>query len=157
MSLSYNALTLNHTPQKFNGEILSWQDGKYILADGIFTEVLSKKGNIYTVKKINNEKVFYLATNGKNIHAHGDTIVAAKEDLRFKKISEKLKHTPITPNTIINMSYYRVITGACNEGMSQWMAENKISKESMTAKELLPILRKTQAYGFEKFEKLITF
>jgi hypothetical protein len=37
------------------------------------------------------------------------------------------------------------------------MKENKIKVEEIKAGELLPILKKSGAYGVEKFQKLITF
>jgi hypothetical protein len=141
---------------KLGNKILSWQNGKYIKADGIFTEVLSKKGNIYTVKKINDAKIFYLVTNG-NYHAHGYTIAQAKEDLRLKKISEKLKKEPIKEDTIITIQYYRIVTGACQSGVDNWIKENNITKTEYKAKELLPLLEKTNAYGLERFKSLIKF
>ena len=137
-------------------KLLSWKDGKYISADGLFTEVISKKGNVYKVKKINSDKELFLVTNG-TMHSHGETIAKAKEDFRFKILSEKLKKEPITEDTIITDNYYRLVTGACELGVKQWREQNKITIESITAKELVPILEKTNAYGFEKFKQLISF
>ncbi len=34
-------------------KLLFWKDGQYVKADGIFTEVISKKGNLYKVKQEN--------------------------------------------------------------------------------------------------------
>ncbi len=136
--------------------LLVWQEGKYVKADGIFTEVINKKGNIYKVKKVHSQKEFYLVTDGKT-HAHGDTLQKAKEDFRFKLMSEKLKNEPIKKDTIITINYYRLITGACEMGVKNWMQQNKIKKESYKASELLPLLEKTNAYGLDRFKKLITF
>ena len=142
---------------KFENQILSWENGKYILCDGIFTEVLSKKKGAFFVKKIGSKEKFYIATDGKNIHAHGNTLKKATEDLQFKLISEKLKNEPINKDTIITINYYRLITGACELGVKSWIEQNNISQEEFKASELLPILEKTKAYGVERFKKLITF
>jgi hypothetical protein len=54
----------------------------------LFTEVISKKGTTYKVKKIHSDKEFYLVTNGE-FHAHGDTPEKAKED--FNKTTPNLE------------------------------------------------------------------
>jgi len=136
--------------------LLQWEGGKYILVDGIFTEVTNKYGKLYHIKKIGSKQETYLYGYGK-MFAHGETIEKAKEDYNFKKISEKLKHQLIKENTVINIRYYRLITGACEMGVRDWMQRNNIASESIKAKELLPLLRKTNAYGLERFEKLIKF
>ena len=74
--------------------LFSWENGKYIKVDGIFTEVINKKGNVWKVKKLNSDKEFYLITDGER-YAHGDTIKEAKKDLIFKignRTKEDYKH-----------------------------------------------------------------
>ncbi len=127
---------------------------KYVLADGMFTKILSKKGNIYRVKKIEDPKEFYLIVDGVT-SAHGDTIKKAKEDLDYKVKSESLKNNPVLADEIITIQRYRAITGACEAGVKAWMQQNNASE--MPAKDLLPILEKTNAYGYQKFLKLINF
>jgi len=129
----------------------------YVSADGILTEVINKKGNTYTVRNVGKKVNGYLVTDGKFTHAHGETLAKAKEDFRFKQISEKLKKDPITKDTVITIQYYRIVTGACESGVKNWMEQNNIKKESYKASELLPILEKTNAYGLEWFKSLITF
>jgi hypothetical protein len=147
-------------------KILSWQNGKYIKADGIFTEVIHRRGNVYKVKRMNDAKESYLVTNGE-FNAHGDTIKSAQSDLNFKIMAEKLKSEPIAPDTELTVMYYRTLTGACDAGCREWMQSNQIPYtieagktveiNPMTARELLPILEKTKPYGFEKFKELLTF
>ena len=136
-------------------DLVIWD--KFIKADGIFTEIVHKRGNVYKVKKINSNKEFYLVTDGKFTHSHGDSLKIAKEDFEFKLVSEKLKNEPIKKDTIIDIKYYRAITGACKKGVEMWLKENSIQKQSYTAEELLPILEKTNAYGLNKFKSLIKF
>ena len=142
---------------KKTNPILSWQNGKYIKVDDVFTEVIQKRGNIYKVKKIGSDKVIYLVGDGSKYFAHGENLKKAKEDLQFKIIAEKLKNDPILPNTIITVQYYRIITGACETGVKMWMQDNGIEKESYKASELLPLLEKTNAYGLERFKSLVQF
>jgi hypothetical protein len=89
--------------------------------------------------------------------AHGNTVKQAVGDLQFKIIAEKLKKDPINKNTIITIRHYRLITGACELGVRDWMAKNGITKEKIKASELLPLLEKTNAYGLDAFRKLVTF
>jgi hypothetical protein len=137
-------------------KLLFWQNGKYVSADRMLTEVVSKKGNIYKVKKIHSTKEFYLVTDGTT-HAHGDTIKKAQEDFNFKIISEKLKKDPIKADTMISVNYYRVVTGACELGCKDFIQKNNLTKEEYRADELLPILEKNNAYGLERFKKLVSF
>ena len=146
--------------QKVNRKItihnLTWQDCKYIKVDGIFSEVLSNRGNVYKIKGIGSDKIYWVVVKG-NYSAHGDTLRQAKEDLQFKIIAEKLKNEPIKADTIIDLKYYRLITGACETGCNQWIEQNNITKQEFRADELLPLLRKHNAYGLDRFKKLITF
>ena len=89
--------------------------------------------------------------------AHGETVKKAIQDVQFKAIAEKLKNEPIKADTVISVQYYRTVTGACEMGCKSWMNQNGISVEEMTAAELLPLLKKTSAYGYEKIKSLITF
>ena len=118
--------------------------------------MLNKRGNVYRVRKLHSTKEFYLVTDGET-HAHGDTLKKAKEDFEFKLISEKIKNEPILADTLININYYRTVTGACEMGVKSWMQQNNMTKESYKAKDLLPILKKTNAYGYEKFKQLVNF
>ena len=139
----------------------------YIVADGkaflIESQKTSKGITIYSgfnIKGVKNCKItkhdtIYLASKD-NFFAHGETVKKAVEDLQFKIVSEKLNNEPIKKDTVLTIKYYRLLTGACELGVKQWMSENKID-EGIKASELLPILIKTNAYGLEKFKKLITF
>ena len=88
--------------------------------------------------------------------AHGETIKKAISDVQFKIISEKLKKEPIKKDTIIDIKYYRLITGSCEIGVKSFIDSHGL-KESYRADELLPILEKQNAYGLDKFKSLIIF
>jgi len=112
---------------------------------------------------VHSTKEFYLVTDGKT-HAHGETLQKAKEDFRFKLIAEKLKSEPILEDTIITIKHYRLLTGACELGVNSWMQSQFNEKEraiiiekGIKAKELLPILVKSNAYGIDRFKKLVKF
>ena len=170
-SLSLRGLSSKTTKLKSpivtsKNKLLFWKYGKYVSADGILTEVVSKKGNIYKVRKLHSPKEFYIITDGTT-HAHGDSIKSAKEDLRFKLIAEKLKKDPINADTELTVMHYRTITGACDIGCRDFMTRNNIEFKvendktveinPIKAKELMPLLEKNNSYGLERFRSLITF
>jgi hypothetical protein len=150
------------------------QDG-YCFFDGILTKVKS-----VTVKKeitIYTTSIGFVAQKGK-FTAHGNTVKKAIQDLEFKIISEKLKKEPIKKDTKFTVNYYRMLTGACDEGVRSFMQSNNISyailnkgtdKEetilvdenqvecTINAVELFKILEKSKPYGFEKFKQLCKF
>jgi len=97
----------------------------------------------------------YVAESGK-FYAHGKSMKKAVEDLHFKLISKKLKNEPINKDTVIDIKYYRLVTGACEFGVKSFIKSNGL-KESYKACELLPILESNHAYGVEKFKSLLTF
>lgn len=124
--------------------------------------------NILNVKEsaINKQQCYVAEKDG--FYAHGETIKAAISDVQFKIVADRLKNEPIEADTDITVDRYRAITGACNLGVRGFMEANKIpykiidddrtvEVEPIKAKYLLPLLRKSGAYGLEKFESLLTF
>jgi len=106
-------------------------------------------------KMINKESCFVAEKQG--FYAHGLTVKKAISDLQFKIISETLKKEPIKKDTIIDINYYRLITGACQHGVDYFIKQNGLKKFKYKAVDLLPILEKNNAYGLEKFKSLIDF
>lgn len=60
-------------------------------------------------------------------------------------------------NTLITVNYYRLLTGSCQSGVEAFRKAHGLTKEKYKAKDLLPILEKNQAYGLERFKKLVDF
>ena len=107
-------------------------------------------------KSVIDKQVCFVADND-GFTAHGNTVKQAISDVQFKTIAEKLKNDPIHPDTEITVLYYRTVTGACELGCKDWMAHNNVNVDSIKAKDLLPLLRKSNAYGLNKIESLLTF
>lgn len=61
-----------------------WRGRQYIKADGIFQQLVKRKGNVCHVKSIGSERITYLVTDGNGKWTHGDTIKEAKADLIYK-------------------------------------------------------------------------
>ncbi len=119
-------------------------NGKYILADGRFSEVVSKKGNIWKLKDVGKKNEYYLVTDGNGKYAHGNTIKEAKEDLIYK-ISNRdksvYKGTSIDKKIPFDkcIEMYRVITGACSAGVKNFIESKGLKKKSFTVKEISEI------------------
>ena len=160
-------------PVKVNRNFIWEKYGKkFGLFDGVFCEIIGKRGfelkgefcNVYKCKKINRPDEFFVVNKGE-FYAHAKEMEAAFSELDFKIASEKLKNDPITPETLLTVLHYRVITGACDFGCREFMDKHKIAytiegdkaKEAspMKAKDLLVLLEKSGAYGLDKFKRLI--
>ncbi len=128
------------------------EEKKYCFFDGILSSALSvKKTSGYVI--YTTPFGFIAQKNEKT--AHGKTVKKAISDLEFKLIADKLKKEPIKEDTIITGQYYRIITGACEQGIESWKRANGIESEEIKAKDLLPLLQKTNAYGLNRFNQLI--
>ena len=134
----------------------TWQNGKYIKADGIFMEVVSRKGNVYKVRKINNQEVSYLITDGKGKWSHGSTLKEAKNDLIYKISSRsKDEFNDLTLDSELSfeeaIEAYRLITGACSFGVRDFI-ENRL-KEKKDKYRISEIIKLTKGeYGSGSFE-----
>jgi hypothetical protein len=136
--------------------LFSWQDGKYISVDGIFTEVVKKKGNVYHVKKLNDDKIFYLITDGER-WSHGDTLKEAKEDLVYKDTNKtKDDYKDLTLSSVLTFEEavvcYRVITGACSFGVKDFV-KNKLDKVEKEYSIGTIIEKTVGCYGNENFKE----
>ncbi len=110
--------------------------------------------NLLSMNKGELEKESCYVAEKDEKFAHGNTVKQACEDLNFKIIAEKLKNDPIQPDTVISVQYYPIVTGACQAGCESWMRQNNITEDRMPAKELLPLLEKSYAYGVYRFKEL---
>ena len=135
--------------------VLSWQKGRYISCDGIFTEVIKKRGNVRHVKKIGDIKESYLVTDGAGKFAHGATLAEAKADLGFKiSRRDKSAFSSLTRKSRLKMEEaiecYRVITGACAAGVRDFIA-GITPKKSYTIAEICTLTK--DRFGHEEFTK----
>jgi hypothetical protein len=138
-SLDLGGTGITSTCKKLSlGYILTWRNGKYLLADGIFTEVISHRGNVYHVRKIASKDIIYLITDGNGKWSHGDTLKGAKSDLMFK-ISDRTKDDYKNLKLTDSLSFedaimcYRVITGACSFGTKDFVMNRLKNKQKKYA------------------------
>jgi 16S rRNA U1498 N3-methylase RsmE len=137
--------------------VLTWLSGKYLKVDGIFVEVVSQRGHVWHVKKLNSDKIFYLATDGNGKYSHGDTLKDAKDSLIYKIINrDKSRYEKLTINSVLSLSEmiecYRVITGACEFGVKDFIKTtcNNKPKKEYSIKEIIKITQ--NAFGGNTFD-----
>ena len=128
---------------------------EYIKVDGIFSQVVAHKGNVWHTKQIGSDKVQYLVTDGEGRWAHGDSIQQARADLVYK-ISERNtnKYKGMSLDTRLTFAEavecYRVITGACEAGTRGFVQSlgDKV-KDHYTIAEMMEVTK--GLYGNETF------
>lgn len=154
LSLECFGITDVSKVKKPDNNFIEWHNGKYIKADGIFSEVVSREGNVRKIKKIGSDKIAYLVTDGNGKWAHGDTLKDAKRDLIYKiSNTDKSKYNDYTLDTEVTfeegIEMYRVITGACLFGVKDFV-ENRLKeiKEIYKVSEIISITK--GEYGNEK-------
>ena len=126
--------------------MFTWQNGKYIMADDIFSEVVSNRKNIYRIKNISRAEVEYLVTDGDGKWAHGKTLKEAKADLVYK-ISDRdtSKYKDLTLDSVLNhekaIEMYRTITGACASGTRGFVETLTKVKKEYTIREIIDLTK----------------
>jgi hypothetical protein len=138
-------------------QALTWKEGRYIKVDGIFSEVIEQRANIYRTRHIGKKEIEYLITDGNGAWAHGQTLDEAREDLLYKignrSLDELRKMDPDEPMSFGKaVGLYRIITGACSAGCRGFVERNGLSKErTYTVAEIIEITK--GAYGHPALEK----
>ena len=117
----------------FNGVIFESNGKKYIKADNILSEVLSKRGNVYHIRIFGSTKQTILITDGKN-WSHGETLKEAKDDLIYKITDRKKSdYESYDLQSVLNfeeaVKCYRTITGACSQGTKNFVKTINIKKQ----------------------------
>ena len=143
------------TINNLGNKIIFWE--KYLRCDGIFSEILHRKGNIFKVKDISLNKILFIYSDGNEVHAHGKTLKEAKKQFDEKNEVLKIKSEPINLETVFTVSKYKLLTGACNLGIELFLKKNNIpykivneeiiEEKPMVLSELLPLLEKNNEYG----------
>jgi hypothetical protein len=154
--------SLTEIPEGFNRSdyenkrisLLQWD--KYILCDDRFSEVISKKGNVWKLKDIGKDKIYYLVTDGNGKYAHGDSIKEAKGDLIYKISNRDVSQYQNIDldekySFVECISMYRSITGSCSTGVKNFIETNGIKKQSYSVNDIILLTKNN--YGNESFNK----
>ena len=117
-----------------DNHLFSWQKEKYIKCDGMFMQVIQHKRNVYKVKKIADDEIVFIVTDGNGKFSHGNTVKEAKEDLIFKISNrDKSDYEALTLESKLTfekaIECYRIITGACSFGTKNFVS-NRLKKRA---------------------------
>ena len=140
-------------------QMLLWEykGREFIKVDGIFSQVVAHKGNVWHVRQIGSSEVQYLVTDGQGKWSHGETLQQAKEDLIYKisdrnpdEYRELSLESQLTFSEAIEC--YRVITGACAAGTKMFVEGlgDKV-QERYTIAEMIEVTK--GQYGHDSFCK----
>jgi hypothetical protein len=138
--------------------MFTWENGKYIKVDGIFVEVISKHLNVWKCKYINKDEVIYVVTDGTR-YAHGSSIDEAREDLKYK-ISDRdsSSYNGLTVNSKLGfwemVECYRVITGACKEGVKEFLKRKCVEEREYSIGEVVEVTK--GEYRADVFKEFFT-
>ena len=144
----------NATPISFE----TWLERGYVFADGIHAKLVSRKTindiEVFTVRKsILDDNDSFVVKRGDKF-SHGETVEKAIQDLRYK-ISDRdtSKFKDWNKNTVIPIEdaieAYRVITGACEFGVKDFVEHQKEIPEKISIGEV--IARTKGVYGNQEF------
>ena len=150
-----SAINYKHSKKQVIINAIVWPDIKYIKADGLFTEIIHQKGNVYQVRKIRQKKIFYLVTDGNNKWAHGDTLKDARENLIYKignRDTSEFKGLPITHIFSFTecIEAYRSITGACSFGIKDFVTSKGIVNKPYAIKDIIELTK--GRFGHDAFK-----
>ena len=135
-----------------------WLERGYVVADGIHQKLVSEKkvgkATIFETTDLLGVEKFFVAKSG-NKFSHGKTIKEAKDDLRYKisdrDTTEFKKWTIKTIATKEKMiEAYRKITGACAEGVKDFVAGKNIAKK-LSVSEVVALTK--NSYGHDAFRQ----
>jgi hypothetical protein len=125
--------------------MFTWENGKYIKVDGMFVEVISKHLNVWKCKYINKDDVVYVVSDGTR-YAHGSSIDEARADLKYK-ISDRdsSRYKGLTLDSKLGfwemVECYRVITGACKEGVKEFLKRKCVEEKEYSIGEVTEVTK----------------
>ena len=121
----------------------------------MFMQVIQHKRNVYKVKKIADNGIGFIVTDGNGKFSHGNTIKEAKEDLIFKISNrDKSDYEALTLESKLTfeeaIECYRIITGACSFGTKDFVS-NRLQKrkKEYTISEIIELTK--NEYGGNTF------
>jgi hypothetical protein len=118
----------------------------HIVVDGILSEVISHKGNVFKVINHGENKQSYIVQNG-DVYAHGKTLKEAKDSLIYKFEDRDLSaYEGMTMDTEFThaeaLQMYHDVTGACSSGTRYFVEQNKEKmKDKYSVREIIELTR----------------
>lgn len=148
----FDEATVKDSIKQLKIDFDTWIERGFVVADGIYRELISQK-EIDNYKIYETDKGF--VAKFESTFAHGETEQEAIFDLKFKLSDrnkdqfKKWKIEEIKTKEELILAY-RVITGACSQGVKEFVRSKQIS-DSMTIKQAIEITE--GHYGHEKFKE----
>lgn len=150
-----------------DGDFYNEAGEECIIADGILSKIISKKGNVYKVVNHKESEPSYLVKSD-DMWAHGQTIEEARDSLRYKiSIRDTSTYDGLGLESELPLDecikMYRVVTGACEAGVRDFV-ESRELKDKYTIRELLEltkghfgneVLRRFVADGHSNYESVV--
>ena len=151
-----NLTSLEGAPKSHQDMFNSFLEDGLVFADGILTELISHKGNLYKTKRIGRDEILWVAKDGSN-YAHGKTSREALAELRFKTEKRDISQYKNMPLDTVKTTYewsliYRAVTGACKAGSDMFIEQNA-EKKKYTLAEILDATK--NAYGWKTFKEVV--
>ena len=120
--------------------------------------ILRKTQSLKLVKKQFVLIEYYIASQ-ENIHFHSVESYEKAIDGLKRKIKKDIKEKQLkklTLETILTVSDYKKLTGACQIGINEFLTNHNFkSNIKIKIKDLLPFLEKNNEYGLNKIKKLL--
>lgn len=131
---------------------------EFLHVDGILSEVIEKKGDVYYVHNDINVPITYIVTDGNNHWTRGNTLEEAKQALAFKlNKRDKSEYEKLTLESELTfdevVACYCVITGACKFGVYDYFEHSlpKLHKAKYSIKEMIELTN--GEYGNDTFRE----
>ena len=125
------------------------QEDEYMIVNDILSKIISKKDNVFKVHNYStrlsrfDKTPSYIVQDG-DIFSHGDTVEEARESLIYKLSNrDKSVYVNLTIDSVLTkeeaIKMYRVITGACEYGVRDYVASLTNVKDSYTVREIIEL------------------
>jgi len=128
------------------------ESGKWVavdFTDGIFSRVISIRNGVKKVRT-ENDKILFIVSDDNGNHAHGDTIVEARESLIYKNIAKFDGKLPKSATGKEWIGIYRAVTGACAAGVKMFVDQTgKSLDDTYTTKQIMTLTK--GHFGAEAF------
>ena len=126
--------------------MLYYRDGLTINIDGKPKIKITRDGHTIEEYLVDGKKNFFATIAGTPFCAHGATLEQAISDALWKDESKRPDMEQVRdeirgegPTRLITKNEFRLLTGACSEGIRIALERAKIKEEPMTAREILKI------------------
>lgn len=127
-------------------KLIFYRDGIEIKIDAKPKTKITRDGHTVEEYLVETEKRFFVTIAGSSFCAHGKTLEGAITDALWKDESKRPSMEQIRdeiiaagPKRLITKNEFRILTGACSEGIRVTLERAKVEERPMTAKKIYEI------------------